>query len=165
MKTKRQVFILLVVVLAGILTLSAQNRKEQRAEVVRNIISSKNYKIYVDTYIPPYRDPKQLNYLDSIEIKNDSVFSDLFFVEESDIPYSGRGNELRFQVPLKKYTMDIDRKGNTHINFSVRTKVDKFNFKVVVYLDGRAIVNVFMQHHQNHFRSYDSFSRNAGIRS
>jgi hypothetical protein len=41
MKTKRQVFILLVVVLAGILTLSAQNRKEQRAEVVRNIISSK----------------------------------------------------------------------------------------------------------------------------
>lgn len=70
MKTKRQVFILLVVVLAGILTLSAQNRKEQRAEVVRNIISSKNYKIYVDTYIPPYRDPKQLNYLDSIEIKN-----------------------------------------------------------------------------------------------
>ena len=142
MKTKRQVFILLVVVLAGILTLSAQNRKEQRAEVVRNIISSKNYKIYVDTYIPPYRDPKQLNYLDSIEIKNDSVFSDLFFVEESDIPYSGRGNELRFQVPLKKYTMDIDRKGNTHINFSVRTKVDKFNFKVVVYLDGRAIVNV-----------------------
>ena len=165
MKTKRQVFILLVVVLAGILTLSAQNRKEQRAEVVRNIISSKNYKIYVDTYIPPYRDPKQLNYLDSIEIKNDSVFSDLFFVEESDIPYSGRGNELRFQVPLKKYTMDIDRKGNTHINFSVRTKVDKFNFKVVVYLDGRGIVNVFMQHHQNHFRSYDSFSRNAGIRS
>ena len=165
MKTKRQVFILLVVVLAGILTLSAQNRKEQRAEVVRNIISSKNYKIYVDTYIPPYRDPKQLNYLDSIEIKNDSVFSDLFFVEESDIPYSGRGNELRFQVPLKKYTMDIDRKGNTHINFSVRTKVDKFNFKVVVYFDGRAIVNVFMQHHQNHFRSYDSFSRNAGIRS
>lgn len=31
MKTKRQVFILLVVVLAGILTLSAQNRKEQRS--------------------------------------------------------------------------------------------------------------------------------------
>lgn len=45
--------------------------------------------------------------------------------------------------------MDIDRKGNTHINFSVRTKVDKFNFKIIVYVDGRAIVNVFMQHHQS----------------
>ena len=110
MKTKRQIFILLVVVLAGILTLSAQNRKEQRAEVVRNIISSKNYKIYVDTYIPPYRDPKQLNYLDSIEIKNDLVFSDLLYLEESDIPYSDRGNQLIFQAPIKKYVMDIDEK-------------------------------------------------------
>ena len=150
MKTKRQIFILLVVVLAGILTLSAQNRKEQRAEVVRNIISSKNYKINVDTYMPPFEEYIELDYPEnSIEIKNDSVFSDLFFVEESDISYSGRGNELRFQVPLKKYTMDIDRKGNTHINFSVRTKVDKFNFKIVVYSDGRAIVNVFMQHYQS----------------
>lgn len=117
MKTKRQIFILLVVVLAGILTLSAQNRKEQRAEVVRNIISSKNYKIYVDTYIPPYRDPKQLNYLDSIEIKNDSVFSDLLYLEESDIPYSDRGNQLIFQAPIKKYVMDIDEKGNARICF------------------------------------------------
>ena len=149
MKTKRKIFILLWVVLVGVPTLSAQSKREQRAEAVSNIIRSKNYKIYVDTYIPPYRDPIQLDYLDLIEIKNDSVFSDLFFVEESDIPYSGRGNELRFQVPLKKYTMDIDRKGNVYIKFSARTKVDKFNFKIIVYVDGRAIVNVFMQHYQS----------------
>ena len=161
MKTNKQILILFLIMLIGAPILSAQSKKEYNPEVIEKIVASGDYKINVGTY----RDPKQLNYLDSIEIKNDSVFSDLFFVEESDIPYSGRGNELRFQVPLKKYTMDIDRKGNTHINFSVRTKVDKFNFKVVVYLDGRAIVNVFMQHHQNHFRSYDSFSRNAGIRS
>ena len=135
MKTKRQVFILLVVVLAGILTLSAQNRKEQRAEVVRNIISSKNYKIYVDTYIPPYRDPKQLNYLDSIEIKNDSVFSDLLYLEESDIPYSDRGN--------------IDEKGNARICFSTRTTADYFNFKIEVYSNGSANINVTMQHNQS----------------
>ena len=104
----------------------------------------------MDTYIPPYREYIELDYPESsIAIKNDSVFSDLFFIEESDIPYSGRGNELRFQVSLKKYTMDIDRKGNVHIKFSARTKVDKFNFKIIVYVDGRAIVNVFMQHHQS----------------
>lgn len=149
MKTKRQVFILLVVVLAGILTLSAQNRKEQRAEVVRNIISSKNYKIYVDTYIPPYRDPKQLNYLDSIEIKNDSVFSDLLYLEESDIPYSDRGNQLIFQAPIKKYVMDIDEKGNARICFSTRTTADYFNFKIEVYSNGSANINVTMQHNQS----------------
>lgn len=45
--------------------------------------------------------------------------------------------------------MNIDRKGNAHIKFSARTKVDKFNFKIIVYVDGRAIVNVFMQHYQS----------------
>ena len=101
MKTKRQVFILLVVVLAGILTLSAQNRKEQRAEVVRNIISSKNYKIYVDTYIPPYRDSKQLNYLDSIEIKNDSVFSDLFLLRNLIYLIAAEEMNFAFRYPSK----------------------------------------------------------------
>lgn len=136
--------------LVGASTLSAQNKKEYNSEVVNKIITSRDYKISVDTYIPPYREYIELDYPESsIAIKNDSVFSDLFFIEESDILYSGRGNELRFQVPLKKYTMDIDRKGNVHIKFSARTKVDKFNFKIIVYVDGRAIVNVFMQHHQS----------------
>lgn len=120
------------------------------SSTVMNILKSKNYKIYVDTYISSYRDHhKQLNYVDSIVIKNDSVFSDLLYLEESDIPYSNRGNELRFQVPLKEYMMDIDKKGNVHISFSARTKVDKFNFKIIVYVDGRAIVNVYMLHHQS----------------
>ena len=69
MKTKRQIFILLVVVLAGMLTLSAQNTEGAKSGSRQKYYQSKNYKIYVDTYIPPYRDPKQLNYLDSIEIK------------------------------------------------------------------------------------------------
>lgn len=149
MKTKWQIFILLLIVLVGVPPLSAQSKKEQRAEVVSNIIRSKNYKIYVDTYIPPYRAPIQLNYLDSIEIKNDSVFSDLLYLGKSDIPYSDRGNQLIFQAPLKEYIMDIDRKGNTHIKFSVRTKADKFNFKIVVYSDGMANINVTMQHNQS----------------
>ena len=144
MKTKRQVFILLVVVLAGILTLSAQNRKEQRAEVVRNIISSKNYKIYVDTYIPPYRDPKQLNYLDSIEIKNDSIFSDLFYLGQADIPYR-RGAELYFQAPLKKYTVDIDKKKNAHIKFSANTTIGNCNFYIKVYSNGSASIYITLQ--------------------
>ena len=45
----------------------------------------------------------------SIEIKNDSIFSDLFYLGQADIPYR-RGAELYFQAPLKKYTVDIDKK-------------------------------------------------------
>ena len=38
MKTKRKIFILLWVVLVGVPTLSAQSKREQRAEAVSNII-------------------------------------------------------------------------------------------------------------------------------
>lgn len=145
----KQIFILFLAVLVGFPILSAQSKKEYNSEVVEKIIISRDYKINVDTYIPPHREYIELDNSENlIEIKNDSIFSDLFFIEESDIPYSGRGNELRFQAPIKKYTMYIDRKGNAHIKFSARTKVDKFNFKIVVYFDGRVNVNIVMQHHQ-----------------
>lgn len=150
MKTNKQILILFLAMLVGSPILSAQSKKEYNSEVVEKIIASRDYKINVDTYLPPYREYIELDYPEiSIVIKNDSVFSDLFFIEESDIPYSGRGNELRFQVPFKKYTMDIDKKENTQIKFSARTKVDKFDFKIIVYCDGRVNVNVFMQHHQS----------------
>lgn len=135
--------------LVGATTLSAQSKWEQRTEAVSNIIRSKNYKIYVNTYIPPYRDPIQLDYLDLIEIKNDSVFSDLLYLEESDIPYSDRGNQLIFQAPIKKYAMNIDKKGNAYISFSTRTAVDYFNFKIEVYFNGSANISVTMQHNQS----------------
>ncbi len=75
MKAKWQIFILLLIVLIEVPILSAQSKKDQRAEAVSNVIRSKNYKIYMETYISPYRGRLiELNYLDSIEIKNDSVF-------------------------------------------------------------------------------------------
>ena len=36
-------------------------------------------------------------------------FLDLLYLGQADIPYR-RGAELYFQAPLKKYTMDIDKK-------------------------------------------------------
>ena len=144
MKTKRKIFILLWVVLVGVPTLSAQSKREQRAEAVSNIIRSKNYKIYVDTYIPPYRDPIQLDYLDLIEIKNDSIFSDLFYLGQADIPYR-RGAELYFQAPLKKYTVDIDKKKNAHIKFSANTTIGNCNFYIKVYSNGSASIYITLQ--------------------
>lgn len=149
MKTKKENLYITLGSVSGSSTLSAQSKREQRAEAVSNIIRSKNYKIYVDTYIPPYRDPIQLDYLDLIEIKNDSVFSNLLYLEASDIPYSDRGNQLIFQAPIKKYAVNIDKKGNAHIKFSTRTAVDYFNFKIEVYSNGSANISVTMQHNQS----------------
>ena len=106
MKAKKQIFVLFLTMLVGIPILFAQNKKEQKkqkVEVARNIIASKNYRIDVDTYIHPDRDPILLDGADnSIEIRNDSVFSTLLYLGQVDIPYGRRGAELFFQAPLKK---------------------------------------------------------------
>ena len=168
MKTNKQILILFLIMLIGAPILSAQSKKEYNPEVIEKIVASGDYKINVGTYMPPSGEYIELDYPEnSIEIKMIQSFPIFFLLRNLIYLIAAEEMNFAFQVPLKKYTMDIDRKGNTHINFfSYGQKVDKIQtFKVVVYLDGRAIVNVFMQHHQNHFRSYDSFSRNAGIRS
>ena len=92
MKTNKQILILFLIMLIGAPILSAQSKKEYNPEVIEKIVASGDYKINVGTYMPPSGEYIELDYPEnSIEIKNDSVFSDLFFVEESDIPYSGRG--------------------------------------------------------------------------
>ena len=53
MKTRKQILMLLLVMLAGIPTLSAQTKKEkkeQKKEAVRQLIVSEDYKIDVNSY-------------------------------------------------------------------------------------------------------------------
>ena len=150
MKTNKQILILFLIMLIGAPILSAQSKKEYNPEVIEKIVASGDYKINVGTYMPPSGEYIELDYPEnSIEIKNDSVFSDLLYLEESDIPYSDRGNQLIFQAPIKKYVMDIDEKGNARICFSTRTTADYFNFKIEVYSNGSANINVTMQHNQS----------------
>ena len=80
----------------------------------------------------------------SIEIKNDSIFSDLFYLGQADIPYR-RGAELNFQAPMKKYTEDIDKKKNAHIKFSANTTIGNCNFYIKVYSNGSASIYITLQ--------------------
>ena len=56
MRTKKQIFMLLLALLVGIPTLSAQQskkeKKEQKKEAVMKLIESENYKIDVNTAMP-----------------------------------------------------------------------------------------------------------------
>ncbi len=114
--------------------------------VFKKIITSKGYKISVDTYIHPHRDPILLDESDnSIEIRNDSIFSNLLYLGQADMPYDRRGAELYFQAPLKNYTMDIDKKRNAHIKFSANTTIGNSNFYIKVYSNGSASIYITLQ--------------------
>ena len=156
MKMKKQILMLLLALLVGLPTLSAQSKKEkkeQKKEAVKELIVSENYKIDVKTAPnPPVPLPGRsipLTSLYSLEIRNDSVISYLpYYGRAYSIPYGG-GNGLNFKAPLKEYNMKLDKKGNSVITFTARNPEDKFDFRVKVYSNGSTSIDVNMQNRQS----------------
>ena len=140
MKMKKQILMLLLALLVGLPTLSAQSKKEkkeQKKEAVKELIVSENYKIDVNTAMPMRGRSIPLTSLYSLEIRNDSVISYLpYYGRAYSIPYGG-GNGLNFKAPLKEYNMKLDKKGN------------KFDFRVKVYSNGSTSIDVNMQNRQS----------------
>ena len=153
MRTKKQIFMLLLALLVGIPTLSAQQskkeKKEQKKEAVMKLIESENYKIDVNTAMPMRGRSIPLTSSYSLEIRNDSVISYLpYYGRAYSIPYGG-GNGLNFKAPLKEYNMKLDKKGNSVITFTARNPEDKFDFRVKVYSNGSTSIDVNMQNRQS----------------
>ena len=105
MRTKKQIFMLLLALLVGIPTLSAQQskkeKKEQKKEAVMKLIESENYKIDVNTAMPMRGRSIPLTSSYSLTIRNDSVISYLpYYGRAYSIPYGG-GDGLNFKTILK----------------------------------------------------------------
>lgn len=152
MKTKNHILVLLLALLVGLPTLSAQTKKEkkeQKKEAVKKLIVSENYKIDVRTALPMRGRSIPLTSPYSLEIKNDSVISYLpYFGRAYSIPYGG-GNGLNFKAPLKEYSMEMDKKGNAVIKFTARNTEDNYEYRAKVYSDGSASIDVNMTNRQS----------------
>ena len=53
------------------------------------------------------------------------------------------------EAPIKKYALDIDKKGNARIKIATRTLMNKIDFKILIYPNGSAYINVNIQHCQS----------------
>ncbi|WP_308744927.1 DUF4251 domain-containing protein [uncultured Bacteroides sp.] len=152
MKMKKQILMLVLVLLAEFPTLSAQSKKEkkeQKKEAVTKLIASENYKIDARTALPMRGRSIPLTSPYSLEIRNDSVISYLpYFGRAYSIPYGG-GDGLNFKAPLKEYTMEMDKKGNAVIKFIARNPEDRYEFRAKVYPNGSANIDVSMQNRQS----------------
>ena len=150
MRTKKQIFMLLLALLVGIPTLSAQSKKEkkeQKKEAVKKLIE--NYKIDVNTAMPMRGRSIPLTSSYSLEIRNDSVISYLpYYGRAYSIPYGG-GDGLNFKAVLKEYSMKMDKKGNAVIEFIARNPEDRYEYRVKVFPNGSASIDVNMQNRQS----------------
>ena len=152
MRTKKQIFMLLLALLVGIPTLSAQSKKEkkeQKKEAVKKLIESENYKIDVNTAMTMRGRSIPLTSSYSLEIRNDSVISYLpYYGRAYSIPYGG-GDGLNFKAVLKEYSMKMDKKGNAVIEFIARNPEDRYEYRVKVFPNGSASIDVNMQNRQS----------------
>lgn len=102
MKTNKQILILFLIMLIGAPILSAQSKKEYNPEVIEKIVASGDYKINVGTYMLPSGEYIELDYPEnSIEIKNDSVFSDLFLLRNLIYLIAAEEMNFAFRYPSK----------------------------------------------------------------
>ena len=152
MRTKQQIFMLLLALSVGIPTLSAQSKKEkkeQKKEAVKKLIESENYKIDVNTAMPMRGRSIPLTSSYSLEIRNDSVISYLpYYGRAYSIPYGG-GDGLNFKAVLKEYSMKMDKKGNAVIEFIARNPEDRYEYRIKVFPNGSASIDVNMQNRQS----------------
>lgn len=157
---------LLLALLMGVPTLSAQSKKEkreqkkeqreqkqeqreQKKEAVRKLIESENYRIDVSTAMPMRGHSIPLTPSYSLEIRNDSVISYLpYYGRAYSIPYGG-GNALDFKTILHEYKVETDKKGNAVITVVARNPEDSYEFRVKVFPNGSASIDVTMQNRQS----------------
>lgn len=152
MKTNKSILMLSMALLTVASPLPAQNKKEkqeEKKEEVNRRITSANYKVDVRTAFPMSGRSVPLSSRYSIEIRNDSVISNLpYFGRAYNIPYGG-GNGLNFKEALKDYTMKRDRKGNILVTFGARNSEDMYDFRLKVYPNGATGIDVNMQNRQS----------------
>lgn len=115
--------------LIGAPILSAQSKKEYNPEVIEKIVASGDYKINVGTYMPPSGEYIELDYPEnSIEIKNDSVFSDLFFVDKGHLQQIGYERRSESRTPrVSDHVISL----SVNYRFTFGKKKHKFDNSVI----------------------------------
>ena len=78
----------------------------------------------------------------SLQVKGDSVYSYLpYFGRAYNIPYGG-GKGLNFKSPITNYKSEKDQKGTTFIYFNVNNEEDYMEFKLEVFDNGNASIDL-----------------------
>ena len=141
----------IVLLLAGqsLYAQSKKEKKEQKANEVKELIDSKRFTVDVDRAIPMGGRSVNLTSHYSLEMRGDSVISYLpYFGRAYSAPYGG-GDGLRFEGSITDYQCSFNKKGTAQIQFRTRSDDDTFAFSVQVFSNGSATINVTPVNKQN----------------
>lgn len=112
------------------------------AQNVRKAIDDRYYTINMDYILPRRIATHRLDYGYDIHVSGDSLYSHLPFVgRATNVPYGGGG--LNFEGVVEYYKETRLPKSTTEIEFSVRSQNENFKYVLLVYDNGKALLNVF----------------------
>ncbi|MCD8079941.1 MAG: DUF4251 domain-containing protein [Bacteroides sp.] len=148
MKTIHFTFCLCVALLSvGCATSSRSN--STTAQEVQQQIGSGDYRIDVNMASPRRTRNIPLTSSYWVEVRNDSVFSNLpYYGRAYAVPYGG-GQGLQFNAPIEGYEVSHTGKGNTRVSFRAKTPEDTYQYSMTIYTNGNASIQVLMQQRES----------------
>ena len=132
----------LLVIIATDSYAQKKRAKNVMSPEIKEQIESKNYKIRAITALPTGGRSVSVNSNYSIEIKGDSISSNLpYFGRAYSLPYGG-GEGLVFETSITDYKIESGKKGSLKIKFEARTKEDNYQFILTIYSNGNSSISV-----------------------
>ena len=124
---------------------SSEERAAQKVNFARKVkaaLDQRTFKIAVNRMIPMSSGSRNVSYGYSVEVRNDSLFSNLpYFGRAYQVPYGG-GKGLTFDAPISHYQESQKKNGSRQIDIEVKNDEDTYNYQITVYDNGGSSINV-----------------------
>ena len=144
---RKLLFLMMAVVLmaTSCKTNDGLTKVERQAQVTRQVqegLDTRHYTIAVDWMKPLGGMPRHVSSNYELKVNGDEVDSYLPYVGEAyRLPYGG-GKGLNFKGTIEHYSITYPTSNRSHIEFTVTNVEDSYQFRIDVFNNGKAIIDV-----------------------
>ena len=117
-------------------------QQQKTANAVIEAMSGRHYKIDVESAYPSRGKMLSLSWGFSLEIKGDTIISNLpYYGRAYSIPYGG-GKGLNFTSTIQSYTSSEVKMGKSRVVIKTRNEEDSYQYTLEVFPNGEATIDV-----------------------
>ena len=139
---------LTLIIMSACGTSNGLTKAEREAAITRQVqegLDTRHYTIAVDWMKPLGGMPQHVSSNFELKVNGDEVDSYLPYVGEAyRLPYGG-GKGLNFKGKIENYSINYITSNRSHIEFLVNNGEDVYHFRIDVFNNGKAIIDILAQ--------------------
>ena len=144
-----KIILLFISILGMINVLQAQDVKQDKNSVIKELIDSKNYVFIAEIAQPTTGSNRRLDYGYQLQVASDSLISDLpYFGRAYSAPIDASQGGFRFTTTDFAYTVKETKKGGWNILIKPKTANDVRQMYLDILPGGRATLQVLSNNKQ-----------------